>query len=417
MANQEPRSARENTGENRATSCDSLLPESRETDDSPLDSSTLRDAKRLRAIQETDLLDSAAPLALRLLCELVNAKLQTPVSLVSLVTDELQFFAGSKGLCDPWHTQRSTPLSHSFCQHVVTRDEPLVIWDARSNPLVAKNSAVTDLGIIAYLGVPLRSSDEMLLGSICAIDNQPRKWTERDLAMLEDMAHRAMEEIAEQRRRALRTRKSQIELQQARQMEAIGTLSSAIAHDFNNILMVYQSFSDLIQLNVDDRDQVLRYVKVLQDTTHEAKAVVDQLVGWTQKNKSDEKETINLSRSLRHAVPLIRALIPPSIALEVVIPPDDVFIEATANGVTQILLNLATSAEYAMRLQGGVLTVELRPSCMEDRQYHSGLLLRITDTGCDIPSTDLHIRSIHRSSHTMKRSHRMHSTCHPSRKV
>lgn len=55
---------------------------------------------------------------------------------------------------------RETPLSHSFCKHVVSSDQTLVIDDARLSDLVSTNAAVTDLKVIAYLGEPVRSGRE-----------------------------------------------------------------------------------------------------------------------------------------------------------------------------------------------------------------------------------------------------------------
>jgi len=72
--------------------------------------------------------------------------LGVPVSLVSIVDfdGDRQFFASAKGLGEPWATKRETPLSHSFCQHVVTQSKPLVIEDARTEKLVKDNLAIPE---------------------------------------------------------------------------------------------------------------------------------------------------------------------------------------------------------------------------------------------------------------------------------
>jgi hypothetical protein len=65
---------------------------------------------------------------------LVRHQLSVPVALVSLVSAEDQVFPGAAGLLEPYQSERRTPLSHSFCQHVVASAEPLVIEDARRHP-------------------------------------------------------------------------------------------------------------------------------------------------------------------------------------------------------------------------------------------------------------------------------------------
>jgi diguanylate cyclase (GGDEF)-like protein len=151
-------------------------------------SNAVLDGVRLAALRDTALLDGEPDEAFERLNRLAVELLDVPVSLVSLVGEDRQFFAGQVGLPEPWASYRETPLSHSFCQHVVNQDEPLIVEDARSDPLVSDNLAVGDLGVVAYAGIPLRTRDGNVLGSFCAIDGRPRHWSERDLHILGDLA-------------------------------------------------------------------------------------------------------------------------------------------------------------------------------------------------------------------------------------
>jgi signal transduction histidine kinase len=155
----------------------------------------LADEGRLAALEETGLLDSPADDTFDRFTRLTRRALGVPVSLVSLVDDHRQFFKSVAGLGEPWATDRETPLSHSFCQHVVTGNSPLVVSDAPADSLVCDNLAIPDLGVIAYAGMPLRTPEGMPLGSLCAIDTQPREWTEDELGMLADLAKAVSSEI------------------------------------------------------------------------------------------------------------------------------------------------------------------------------------------------------------------------------
>ncbi len=148
----------------------------------------LLDPARLRALDETQMLDSAPEPSLDVVTQLAARILQVPVALVSLVDRERQFFKSQVGLPTPWNERRQTPLSHSFCQWVVSSREELVVADARTHPVLAGNGAVADLGVVAYAGVPLQSSEGLPLGAFCAIDGKPRHWTTNDLATLRDLA-------------------------------------------------------------------------------------------------------------------------------------------------------------------------------------------------------------------------------------
>lgn len=145
------------------------------------------DAARLQALDQSRLLDSPREHTFDLITQLAVELLEVPVSWISLVTSSRQFFKASTGLREPWATMRQTPISHSFCRRVVERAATFKVEDARLHSQVRTNPAITDLGVIAYLGVPVMV-DQFVIGALCAIDSQPRLWRDSDLAQLEDLA-------------------------------------------------------------------------------------------------------------------------------------------------------------------------------------------------------------------------------------
>jgi diguanylate cyclase (GGDEF)-like protein len=159
----------------------------------------LGDPRRLAALAESGLIGSPPEAAFDRITRLVAETLHVPVALFTLVTAEKQVFKSSVGVGDV----RSTPLSHSFCRHVVDSGAPLEVVDAREHPKVRDNPAIEDFGIVAYLGMPLTLQSGERIGALCAIDHRPRQWTGRDHGVLEDLAGAAMAEV--ELRRANRT--------------------------------------------------------------------------------------------------------------------------------------------------------------------------------------------------------------------
>jgi signal transduction histidine kinase/CheY-like chemotaxis protein/GAF domain-containing protein len=158
----------------------------------------LREAGRLAVLRRAEVLTASPNPTLDRLTRLASKVLHTPVSLISFVGEHGQFFASQRGLGEPWASRRGTPLSHSFCKHVVQSGEPLVVEDARTNPLVSSNLAIKELNVIAYAGCPLVTKDGHVLGSMCVIDDHPRVWTDEDLATVNDIAALAIREIETQ---------------------------------------------------------------------------------------------------------------------------------------------------------------------------------------------------------------------------
>ncbi len=161
----------------------------------PAAASAVRSPARLAALRQTALLDADADGSFDRFTRLAGRLLGVPVALVSLVDEDRQFFLSSRGLPAPWAAARETPLTHSFCQHVVAGRAPLAVDDARQHALLATNGAVADLGVVAYLGVPIHVDGEAI-GSLCAIDGAPRAWTAEDAAVLTDLVDALRAEIA-----------------------------------------------------------------------------------------------------------------------------------------------------------------------------------------------------------------------------
>ncbi len=148
--------------------------------------SIIRSPERLAALSQTRLLDPIGDESLDAITRLAAKTLVVPAVTVTLVDATRQFFKSQHGLSCPLSETRETPLSHSFCQWVVTSREELIVSDARDHPVLCLNGAVADFEVVAYAGVPLSTPTGHTIGAFCAIDSKPRSWTDDELATLRD---------------------------------------------------------------------------------------------------------------------------------------------------------------------------------------------------------------------------------------
>jgi GAF domain len=155
----------------------------------------LTDPDRLAALHEGLLTDTEPDPAFDRVARLAAQVLNAPVALVSGVDRDRQLFKSCLGLPEPWESRRQSPLSHSFCQHAVARREPLVVSDAREVPELLGNRAIQEMGVIAYLGIPLITREGHAVGTLCVIDHQPRIWTRDQVDLLKDLAASVVTEI------------------------------------------------------------------------------------------------------------------------------------------------------------------------------------------------------------------------------
>ncbi|MDQ6860314.1 MAG: GAF domain-containing protein [Verrucomicrobiota bacterium] len=153
---------------------------------------TIQAPARLAALQKPGVMDSSSTEWFDELTQLAAKLLQAPTATVTLIDRHRQFFKGQVGLPPLLAAKRETPLSHSFCQWVVSGQQEVVVADARQHAVLQSNLAVRDYNVIAYAGVPLTVNDNQPIGAFCAIDSEPHAWSEGDLEIL-----RALGRIAE----------------------------------------------------------------------------------------------------------------------------------------------------------------------------------------------------------------------------
>jgi GAF domain-containing protein len=161
----------------------------------------LTDRARLNEILELGLLSPEVDAILEDMAAEAARHFGLPVSLVSVVLEEAQYFAGMYGLTGWLREKRGTPVEWSFCQFAVATREPLVIEDAVEDPLVNDNPLVRDGSIRCYAGVPLISSRGFALGSFCVIGREARVFTAREIEDLHGFAANAVARIEMRRRK------------------------------------------------------------------------------------------------------------------------------------------------------------------------------------------------------------------------
>ena len=116
-------------------------------------------------------------------------------------------------------------------------------------------------------------------------------------ARLEDAAH---ELAAEMRRRE----EIQTNLLQVQKLEALGQLTSGVAHDFNNVLMSISGSYTLLRARTDD-PVGLAIIDQGEKAVDRATRLVSQLMSFVRREKSAPKSS-DLARMLPEAADLLR---------------------------------------------------------------------------------------------------------------
>ncbi|WP_207484111.1 GAF domain-containing protein [Arenibaculum pallidiluteum] len=177
----------------------------------------LDETARLEALRRYEILDTPPEETLDRITALASRLFGMPISLVTLLDENRQWFKSRHGIPVEW-----TSRDVAFCAHAILGEQPMVVEDAARDIRFAKNPLVTgELGIRFYAGAPLRTPEGHALGTVCVIDRVPHHdFDEADRAVLQDLAGLVMLHL--ESRDALRALRREIEdhLRTGRQLQA-----------------------------------------------------------------------------------------------------------------------------------------------------------------------------------------------------
>lgn len=213
----------------------------------------------------------------------------TDISLISLIDKDRQWFKSKIGLAVD-----ETSRDVSFCAHAINDEKnTFIVEDAKLDERFFDNPLVTGPPKISfYAGVPLISDHGLPLGTLCVLDEKPKKLTERQLKSLNALAAQVMN--------TLNLRKNNIELENILKKleirnEELERFAYVAAHDLKSPLLsisgLTQLFSNKYQSFIDE--QGLEILGHIENSSNKLKTLIDGLLEYSksenilQQEKSD----------------------------------------------------------------------------------------------------------------------------------
>jgi diguanylate cyclase (GGDEF)-like protein len=151
-----------------------------------------REAARLQALEALDLFDSPKDPGLERIIRLIQEIFGVEIGIVSFIDAHRQWYKACAGM-----PVDELPREDTFCRYVLETDKHLVVQDTLLDERFRQHPAVTHPPHVRfYAGFPLRTDDGFIVGTICAIDSQPRTFGKRDARVLEELAGAVMDRLA-----------------------------------------------------------------------------------------------------------------------------------------------------------------------------------------------------------------------------
>jgi two-component system, cell cycle sensor histidine kinase and response regulator CckA len=203
----------------------------------------------------------------------------------------------------------------------------------------------------------------------------------------EDCLVALTKDVTEQKVLESEKRMLEEQLEQAKKMEAIGTLAGGIAHDFNNLLQAISGYTQLLMMDEPEGTPTYSNLKAILESSARASDLVKQLLLFSRKADS-VRESVELNREVEKARRILERTIPKMVDMEVRTSGRLWRITADPVQVEQIMLNLGTNAADAMP-DGGTLIFETANVTLVDDlstkfmgvQPGNYVLLSVSDTG------------------------------------
>ncbi|RYZ53188.1 MAG: sensor histidine kinase [Sphingobacteriales bacterium] len=321
---------------------------------------------RLKLLEEYDIMDTLPEKDFDDITRLASEICNTPISLVSLIDRQRQWFKSRVGL-----EAESTHRDHAFCAHALLNPtELMIVQDSSSDERFFDNPLVTGApNVLFYAGIPLVTECGQALGTLCVIDNEPRNLNETQKHALKALGNQVMNLIE------LRYRRNKLE-EINRKLESY---NYTVAHDLKSPLAGIIALVSL--LKEDDRmtehEDLAEYMDLLSGASSHLSDMIVSLLEEARKTNNAKPELVD-----------VQALVHKTFSL--LFPPSNISIRFSGNlpsvntcklKMLQVFQNLLSNAIKYNDKKKGIIEV----GALEQEHFYR---FYIKDNGPGIPAGD-----------------------------
>ena len=293
--------------------------------------------ERLQALRSLDVLDTGLDPALQSIVEMAGDIAGTPISLISLVDSDRQWFKANMGL-----DAAETPRDVSFCTHSILQDGIFEIENATEDSRFRHNPLVTGgPGIQFYAGAPLRTTTGYNIGTLCVIDRKP--------GQLSEEARRALTRLAD-----LTVRTIELTHKAEARVEEKSLDVSRLAHEIRTPLNHIVGFANLARHQLDSggkAEKIADYLALIQEGGEHLNRIVERILSAGEESRPEELacQPVAAGELASHvAINFAQALEETRQRIEFSGPETEIMVDADPTALRQVLSNLVSNAsKYA----------------------------------------------------------------------
>lgn len=247
--------------------------------------------ERLNALKSYSILDTLQEIEYDDITFIASQICNTPISYISLIDDERQWFKSKIGL-----QIKETPREIAFCAHtIVSEKDYMLVEDARKDYRFSDNPLVTDEPkIVFYLGIPLITADKYPIGTLCVVDKTPRTLSESQLKMIQALSRQTI--------RLLEARKNNLELDLRKKVleernKSLDSFARIAAHDLKSPINNIIQFIELLrnELDIESNENIKELLTIIEKSTYNVTQLIDGILKYSRDTSFDTKDNIEFN--------------------------------------------------------------------------------------------------------------------------
>ncbi len=338
---------------------------------------------RLADLLSYNILDTPGEAELDEIVHLASEICGTPISTISLIDENRQWFKARKGL-----KVAETGREFAFCAHAIHGDDLMMVPDAKADERFHDNPLVDgDPHIRFYAGVPLRSSQGHNLGTLCVIGTEPAHLTEYQERALKTLARQVVThfELGKNNRllkESLRTIDNQRQLLESHNL-LLTQFISVISHDLRSPVDNLQQLFGMFVKGQLSAEEISALGDKINRSLSTTSALLNNLLSWAATQLTGDARDF------------------PQLNLHAIVEEQFTAIETHAKAKRNQLVN-DVPAEYVMEADLGVIRFVVRNLINNANKFTSegqitvavegkadSHVLKIVDSGTGMSEKDL----------------------------
>lgn len=338
---------------------------------------------RISELLEYAILDTPPEISLDEIVHIASYICQTPISLISIVDKERQWFKAKVGL-NATQTERDI----SFCGHAIQYDDIFIVENAELDERFKDNPLVTaEPRVVFYAGAPLITNKGFKIGTLCVIDHKPKSLNDEQKRILKSLSKMVIQSL-EMNKILKKIHNEQKNLIFHAKMLSLGEMASGIAHEINNPLMIITGklhlLDEYIKENKNNLDAlfIASELKKVDATKDRIKEIIYNLRQFAKNSENEAYQPFSVLTLLNETLLLCKEKIK-NRNIEIKISSDaeisKVKINCKPNLIRQAFLNLLLNAYDALE-NASTKNIEIHFSLRPDI-----LKIIFSDTGKGIP--------------------------------